>query len=334
MLAFLGPYGIAAAALINIGTSAYSAVRQKDVKEEANIAASAGLWQQRSTDAMQLAALSGDPQKLREAFEIAADAAARFGYSAEEGMDAMRQAVQQGLGEERARVITEQVFQYERSTGADRGTLSSVANMATRYGAGDALRAGWGGLGASGMSPGQYNEYLRALQRVMEDGISKGFVRSSDQVAQNLTMLSQMTGNSPLWQGENGARRLMDMNSGLESATGLRSTSDIVAFRAARKLTPGGDWVDTMATMEKGITPALFKEYMNLTSSIEGGSRNDIISRMVQTFGLKYNSAIELYEGWKKNPEMDEASLEALVDKYKNQPLPNASSPELNNRSH
>jgi hypothetical protein len=56
------------------------------------------------------------------------------------------------------------------------------------------------------MQTGQFNEVLRGLQRVMEDGISKGFVRSSDQVARNLTILSTMTNNNPLLSGEMGAQ--------------------------------------------------------------------------------------------------------------------------------
>jgi hypothetical protein len=204
--------------------------------KEATEVAYANLWQQRSGQAMELAALTGDPKMVREAFKMAADAAAQFGYSAEEGMDAMKQAAQQGLGGKEAADIAGRAFDYERRTGADRGTLMGLSTMSARYGAGDALKMGWAGLQASGMSPGQYNEYLRAMQRVMEDGISKGFVRSSEQVAQNLTMLASMTGNDPLWQGENGARRLSEMNAGLEGATGLSSTSDILAFRAAREI--------------------------------------------------------------------------------------------------
>jgi len=299
-----------------------------------NDATYARLWGQRSSDAMNLTALMGrdavmgDRNMVRETFNEAADAAAKFGYSAEEGMAALNQAVKQGLDGGRAREVSEKVFNYERSTGADRGTLSSVANMAARYGAGDALKAGWGGLGASGMSPGQYNEYLRGLQRVMEDSIGKGFVKSADQVAENFTMLAQMTGNNPLWQGENGARRLSEMNAGLESATGLKSTSDIVAYRAARNMPGGGgSYLNAMKILEGGLTPNLFNEYMRLTKNVEGGNKEATVERMRQTFGLSYTNATALYEGWK--PGMSDASVKALVDQYKNNPLPNASSPEL-----
>jgi hypothetical protein len=330
---FLGGAGgsLLGGTLGTAGGKAIDTVLHKGVNKEATESAYAGLWTQRSSDAMELAALMGNPNRVREAFKTAADAAAAFGYSAEEGMDTMKQAIRQGMNGDRAREVTEQVFQYERGTGADRGTLTSLSTMTARYGAGDALRAGWGGLGASGMSSGQYNEYLRAIQRIMEDGISKGFVRSSDQVAQSLTMLAQMTGNNPLWQGENGAKSLQEMNTGLESTTGLRSTSDIVAFRAAQNIArrngQGGSYIDSMKILEGGLTPGLFNEYMELTKNIEGGNKEAIVERMRQTFGLNYTKADALYEGW--NPAMDESSLQALIDRYKNQPLPNAGSPEL-----
>jgi hypothetical protein len=296
------------------------------INQEKTDAAYAGLWQQRSADAMNLAALMGDPSKVRNAFNIAADAAMEFCYTAEEGMDAMKQAAMQGLSGEDARKAASQVFDYERRTGADRGTLSSASLMAARYKMGNVLQMGWAGLQASSMNKGQYGEFLQAMQKVMENGISKGFIKSADQVATSFTYLAQLTNNSPLWQGENGARRLMDMNAGMESATGLKSTSDIIAYQAARNLTGGGSYIDAMMKLEEGLTPEFFNEYMKLTKTAEGGSKEGIIERMRQTFGLKYKSAYELYEGW--DPSMDSASVKALVDRY-NTPPPKASSAEL-----
>ena len=302
--------------------------------KQATDKAHSDLWQNRSGQTMELAALQGSPSRVREAFSIAADAAARFGYSAEEGVDAMKQAAQQGLSGAAVREVTERVFTYERSTGADRGALMGISTMAKRYGAGDALGTGWQGLQASGMKTGQYNEYLRAMQRVMEDGISKGFVRSSEQVARNLTMLSQMTGNNPLWQGENGARRLSEMNAGLENARGLQSTSDVIAFRAARTIAERNNsaksvsYIEAQKVLEGGLTPELFREYMSLTSQAEGGDRAATVERMRQTFGLNYTNADTLYGSWEKNKNMSENELKALIDQYKNEPPP-ANSAEL-----
>jgi hypothetical protein len=302
--------------------------------EESTEAAYAGLWQQRSGQAMELSALMGDPNKVRDAFRTAADAAAEFGYSAEEGMDAMKEAARQGLSGKEAADIAGRAFDYERRTGADRGTLLGISTMSARYGAGDALGMGWAGLQASGMQPGQYNEYLRAMQRVMEEGISKGFVRSSEQVARNLTMLSQMTGNNPLWQGENGARRLSEMNAGLEGATELSSTSQIIAFRAAmniaKKYGLGDSYIEGQKILESGLGGKygveLFQETMRLNTSYEGGGREGIEERMRDQFNLNYTNADMLYKGY--DPNMNESEIKALIDKSKGEPPPE-NSPEL-----
>jgi hypothetical protein len=319
------------------------------INKEATHAAYASLWHQRSSDAMELAALMGNPgmvgdtNMVRESFRVAAETAEKFGYSAEEGMDALNQAVRQGMNGDKAKEVTEQVFDYQRSTGADRGTLSSVANMSARYNLGDALRAGWAGLHASGMSPGQYNEYLRGIQRVMEEGISKGFTRSSETVAQNLTMLSHMTGNNPLWQGENGARRLSEMNAGLESTTALQSSSDILVYRAARQVADkyglGNSYVDVMKIVEQGLSgehgAELFHNTMQLNMSAEGGGREGVNERIRQQFGLsKYTLSDEILNGWMQFKDMDfneglGSLLKTLTDRHVNTPLPNASSPEL-----
>jgi hypothetical protein len=311
---------------------------QGPINNEASEAAYAGLWQNRSGQAMELAAIMGTPGDVRGSFKTAADTAVRFGYSAEEGMEALKEAARQGLGGQEAADITSRVFDYERRTGADRGTLTGISTMSARYGAGDALGMGWAGLQASGMKPGQYNEYLRAMQRVMEDGISKGFIRSSEQVVENLTMLARMANNDPLWQGENGARRLSEMNAGLESATALQSSSDIIAFRAARNIAErrnGGkpvDYVDAQMVLEEGMTTELFKEIMPLVEKAEGRGRNGMFEQIRDIFGMsRYKNANVVYEAW-TNPEirakLDDKSLRALIDKNKNEPPP-ADSPEL-----
>ena len=325
MLAFLGPKGIAAAGAINLGTGIFNAVRQGRTNIEATNIAKSELWQQRSDQAMELAALIGNPGAVREAFEIAADAAARFGFSAEEGMAAMNQAAQQGLDRAMAEVKARQVFDFERRTGADRGALSSLANMSARFNAGDALGDAWAGLKASGISSGQFNEYLRAMQRVMEDGISRGFVRSSEDVAKNLTMLAQLTGgDNPLWQGEHGARRLSEMNAGLEAATALSSASDVIALRAAMDVEreyrrknekPYEDisWIYGMKRLERGLDINLFDRFMTLSSNAEGGAMEGIIHRMMDTLGLNNINAYAILEGWRDGRHGDMDELRVLM---------------------
>ncbi|MCL1993483.1 MAG: hypothetical protein FWG66_11120, partial [Spirochaetes bacterium] len=284
---------------IMLGANIFNAVRQKNTNEKSTQLAYAGLWQQRAAEMMELAALKGTPGDPRGAFSAAAGAANRFGFSAEEGAGLLGQALREGLGGGLAQAVTEQVFKHQRATGADRGALAGIATMSARFGAGDALGAGWAGLNASGMESGQYSEFLRGMQRVMEDGISRGFVRSSEEVAKNLTMLAAMSGNSPLWQGEHGARRLSDMNAGLANATGLGSTSDIVAFRAAKYLAgEGASYLDAMEILEGGVTGDFLNKFMRLTREIEGGDEAAIVERLRQTFGFNYTQARQFNSGW------------------------------------
>ena len=311
------------------------------INAEKTDVAYAGLWQQRSADAMKLAAQMGDPKQVRDAFKIAADAAAAFGFSAEDGMDAIKQATQQGLTGKEAVAAAKQVFDYERSTGADRGTLSSLVNMSARFNAGDALKAGWAGLHVSGMTPGRYNEFLRGIYRVMEEGVSKGFVKSADQVATSFTMLSQMSGNDPLWQGEHGARRLSDINAGMESATGLKSATDIRVFRAAKKIAMdeglGDSYWEAMKIMEAGLGgkygTRLLHETMKLNMAAEGGGIKDVGESVRQQFGFNYTLTDKFLEDWlpyKDKDSRDFASFwESQKAKYDNTPLPDVRSPEL-----
>jgi hypothetical protein len=306
--------------------NAVAAIIEGSNSEERNRVAYANLWAQRTEDSMNLAAIMGRPGDVRGSFDLAASVSEKYGFSAEAGSEALKAAARQGLGGEAAREVTEQVFTHERGTGADRNSLLSLAAMSARFGTGDALKNGWAGLQASSMKTGQYNEYLRAMERVMAEGISKGFKLSSEQAVQNLTMLSRMTGGDPLWTGEQGANRLMKMNAGLENATGLQSATDVLAYRAA-KSDKDRDYTDTMITMEKGLTPELFRNFMDLTKSIEGGDRAAIIERIRQAFGLNYTTSAQLYSSWELGKMPSETELNVMLGRQ--MPLPNSDSPEL-----
>jgi len=322
----IGWIGAAAGTGINLLTHAFSAMEKADQLKYGNRIAYSSLWDDQKDQAMQFAALNGTPERVRETWKEAAGVGEKYGFSVEDSAELIRQAIAQGAGREQA----DQVFKYERATGADRGALSSLSFLSERYGGGDALRAAWRGLNASGMKTGQYNEYLRGLQRVMEDGISKGFVRSPDQVARNLTMLSSMTNNNPLWTGEQGAQRLSKMNTGLESAVGLQSTSDIIAFRAAQRALPQGTrYEDVLALMERGISDKKYgtdfmREIMNVARESEGGDRSGMIEVLRDVFKFNYNEAISFYDSWKQNGGMLSNAQLNLITGNKEKLLPEA----------
>jgi hypothetical protein len=86
------------------------------------------------------------------------------------------------------------------------------------------------------MGKGQFTEFLNSIGRIMEESISKGFTKSTEEIAGNMQMLYKLSGSSPLWQGEQGAQRLSQMNAGISNATNLQTTGDVISYSAAKQL--------------------------------------------------------------------------------------------------
>jgi hypothetical protein len=291
---------------------------EKKANEMATSEAYAKLWERQAPEAMELTAMFGkyggadteNSNAIRRTFENAANTATEYGYSPEEGMEQAKQAAYQGLDEKQSLDAARDVFAFERGTGADRGALSEFRNRTERFGVSGGLNTAWQGRQASGMAPAQFNEFLRSMQRTFEDGISKGFVRGADEIAGNLSFLSNLNGDSELWKGEQGANRLAQMNTGLAATTALSSVSDILSFRGAQnvlaqwdnagmtldgegrpvsvadknwgaigdldpkneglELRRGYDYIDAMAMLERGLTPELFHSQMQMIEGVEG----------------------------------------------------------------
>jgi len=311
-----GPVGMAIGTGGNFFANLAAKYFEKEQTDTGNRYAYAGLWDSHKDQAMELAAITGKPSNVRGKWKEAATVAEKYGYSAEEGAELVKSAAMQGLGANAA----DKVFDFERRTGADRSALSSLSYLSERYGDKDAMQAAWRGLKASGLQTAQYNEILRGLQRVVEDGISKGYVRSSEQVARNLTMLSQMTNGNPLWTGEQGVQRLSKINAGLESTVGLQSTSDMIAFRAAKRvLGDNARYEDVLALQERGISDKKYgtqfmKEIMNIAKETEAGDRSGIVEILRGVFKFNYNEATTFHDSWKKNGEkINDVQLNAAL---------------------
>ncbi|MDR0709730.1 MAG: hypothetical protein LBF77_06665 [Spirochaetaceae bacterium] len=76
---------------------------------------------------------AGNSQALCLTFENAANTATRYGFSPEEGMEQVRQAVEQGLCERRTLDAARDVFVFKRGTGTDGGVLSEFRNLTERF---------------------------------------------------------------------------------------------------------------------------------------------------------------------------------------------------------
>jgi hypothetical protein len=132
---------------------------------DANAEAYSKIWEQQMGSAMELSALLGNPSNVCGAWSNAAGAAAEFGFSAEEGIDAVKQGARQGLSEQDAIAAVKNVFAFERGIGADRQFALEFETRSKRLGMKDAMDWAYRGSQANGMVPGQFGEFLRAMQK-------------------------------------------------------------------------------------------------------------------------------------------------------------------------
>ncbi|GHU22154.1 hypothetical protein FACS1894164_03940 [Spirochaetia bacterium] len=309
-------------------------------------------WERQSESAMQTAALlrnsgsyEGNTTAILQTFLKAAGTANRSGYSGEEGMHLVQQLAKQGLGE-RAYTTADQVFRFERGTGADRDALTQAAAKSARYGGGDILRTAYQGTKASGLEKGQFQEFLTGLERIFEEGIEKGFVKGAAEITRDLTFLSEMSGNDTMWTGEQGANRLSQMNSAVQNAVNLSSVSDIQTYRAARNLVNSeqgadifnrvmspdgsgnnpstkfrGDSLDTLLLMERGASPELVHEQMNIIDSIAGNDRLDRAAQLKNTYGFNWTAAAQFDEMYQtRGKDLSSAELQKEIEKYQSDP--------------
>jgi hypothetical protein len=129
------------------------------------------------------------------------------------------------------------------------------------------------------MGKGQFDEFLTSMQRIMEDGIEKGFVRGANEIAGNMSMLSKLSGGNALWTGEQGAKRLGQMNDAMYNATSLRTIEDKISFSAVDRMM-GEDNPETTVNerelnfyrLNGGLRTATLKEKdANFRSSADSG---------------------------------------------------------------
>lgn len=212
--------------------------------------------------------------------------------------------------------LTNAAAGWSRYTGADMGQVLDYMGTVERYGGNgrDATMGAYNAARAAGLEKGQFAEFLSGIQRVMEDGISKGFIRSSKEVAESLANLSLLGGGNKVFQGEAGARMYMNMASGLAGNTALSSTSNLLAYRTmanmmgeddanASKLLgkgnylAGGSVFNELALMEKGDVGNLdfLKELRRQVEGTYGKDRDSIVASYKEIFGLNNQGAIQVY---------------------------------------
>ena len=201
---------------------------------------------------------------------------------------------------------------YAHATGTDMGAVQNYLGMARRYGDNsDVLGTVSQARQASGMTKAQNQEFLTALQSVIEDGIANGYVQSTKEAAETLTMFARLSDNDPLWQGQHGAERVRQMNSNIANATNLQTTSHVMTAQAAHTVLSGmnddkkeeaigrkasGTYIDAMLMLERGNNPVLFGQIAKDIQSIEGNNFAAQVERFKDVFGLNYTGAAQVYD--------------------------------------
>lgn len=278
-------------------------------------------------------------QILRQSTELAAGT----GLSRDDFLNLAVQQSRFGAGSrEEAMRQARSVALWANATGTDAGVIQNFLGTARRYGdTSDVLGYASQARQAAGLTKAQNEEFLNSLQGVIEDGIANGYVKSTEDVSKTLVMFTRLTNGNPLWQGEQGARRLQQMNSGISGATALQSVSDVIVANAAKNVldnpnidtdryfdikdkngkTVGnrrtGTYVDEMLLMEQGNNPALFGEIAKMVQDAEGGNAAAQIERFKDIFKMNYTGAVDVYNMAQKylNGDMDESTFANQIAK-------------------
>ncbi len=227
-------------------------------------------------------------------YRRAYEASKGTGLDTDEILAQMQNAAIYGLSEKASFNLVANSAKWVQETGADMNALMKLQGTASRYGLGEnVIQNAYGGLIASGMGRGQFSEFLQGLQSVIEDGISNGYITSTEDVTRNLTMYARLSDNNPLWQGQNGARMFTQMNNNLSQATGLSDTNSALVFSALHK---GGSYVDTMEAIEKGLNDKdAFGKIFSTFMQSEDGNYEGVVERLRAAYGLNYTQAKQVF---------------------------------------
>ena len=160
------------------------------------------------------------------------------------------------------------------------------------------------------MQKGQFSEVLNNLGDIFENSLSKGFKTNLNEVGKTLVTLYNASGNSTLWQGELGAKRLEQLGAGIEKSTALNSTNDVIIHKAIASMSKedrtglltkyniassGDDFIDMQMIKELGFTPEVFQKTMALQQSLQGNDSRERIAFIAKTFtGGNYIEASNL----------------------------------------
>lgn len=232
--------------------------------------------------------------------------------------------------QERANDIAQQAANWSRYTNADANQVANFAGLMERYGGNGTqmVQTAYGAARASGLDRNQFGEFLSGLQTVVETGISKGFVRSADDVSESLANISLLSGNNPLWSGKQGAERYNQMSSAMSNATSLNSTSSQLIYQAmADSMGGNASWLEVMSKIEQGDwgNSEFIESYKKALNGAYSNDKYSQIASIKESFGLNWTGAQDVYkmifEGVDKDGEkLTSEQIDEKIKAYQTDP--------------
>ena len=278
---------------------------------------------------------SGDYRYTDALRERATELAKGTGLSTYDFLDTALQQTNFGISQEEALSRTKMATMWAQATGADLSTIQSVLGLSSRMGKETDTSFLARAREAGGLNKAQTNEFLQGLQTVIEDGISKGYNKSTEDAAKNFAMFSGLSGGNPLWEGKYAAQKISTMSNTIAGATNLGDINQVLTIEAARKAAGGmddekfsklmgfgktGTYLDAMLMAENGLTPEMFKEIGKTINDLEGGNLTARVERWKSMSGLNYKGAIELDKMYRENPNMDDTAIQSKINSMKADP--------------
>lgn len=254
-------------------------------------------------------------------------------------LDASKNMAKYGMNQADSLSLTRQAALMTNNTGADISTVQNLIGTVQRYG-GESVSNEYlsKARNATGMDKAQTQEFLNSMLSVVEEGISNGYVNSVEQVANNMTMFAKLSNGSSLWTGEQGVRRISQIQGGISSSTGMNDVGDLIVTSAARDVLNNpnisedekknmlgytdpknktmsrktGTYIDEMLLMENGKDPRMFNSIIKNVQGMEGGNIAAQIERYKDIFGLNYAGAVDIYN-MSKNGTMSQTQIQEKI---------------------
>lgn len=278
---------------------------------------------------------SGDYKSTDALRERAVELAKDTGLSTNDFLNTALQQTSFGVSQDEALNRTRMAALWANATGADIGTIQEVLGISSRMGKETDTSFLAKAREASGLDKAQTTEFLQGLQTVIEDGISKGYTKSTEDAAENFAMFSSLSGGNPLWEGKYAAQKINTMSNTIAGATNLGDINQVLTIETARRVAGSmkaedfnalmgfgktGTYLDAMLMAENGLTPAMFRGVGKTINDLEGDNLTARVERWKSMSGLNYKGAIELDNMYRTNPNMSDELLKEKIDKMKGDP--------------